>query len=166
MKKRTIAVAVLGAAIAAPAGAQPAGQGRPEGRRGHRAGALIEYLGLSAEQQEQWRTLHQQHREKMGPLREEGHALRQRVREALEANEPAVVVGEAVKAAHAHRQQMQKEREAFEGQLKSLLTEEQKEKFEAFEAARRARGMGRPGWGRRRGGRPGRGSAPPSPTEG
>jgi Spy/CpxP family protein refolding chaperone len=165
--KRLIGTAILGAALgAAPVAAQPAGQDPPPGPRGHRAKALTDYLGLSAEQQEQWRALHQQHWEAMKPLREEGRALRQKVRESLEANEPDVVVGEAVKALHAHRQQMQNEREAFEGQLRALLTEEQKAKLDAFEAARQAGGRGRPGWGHRRGGRPGRGPAPPSATEG
>jgi Spy/CpxP family protein refolding chaperone len=165
--KRLIGTAILGAALGAvPAAAQPAGQGPREGRRGNRGQAVIEYLGLSAEQQQQWRALHEQHRGEMKPLLEEGRALRQRVRESLDANEPDVLVGQAAKAAHAHRQQMQKEREAFEGQLKSLLDQEQKEKFEAFKAARRMGGKGRPGRGNRRGGRPGRGPAPPSTVEG
>jgi Spy/CpxP family protein refolding chaperone len=165
--KRLIATAILGTAVGtAPVAAQPARHGPPEGRRGHRASALVEYLGLSAEQQEQWRALHHQHWEAMKPLREEGRTLRQRVRESLEANEPEVVVGEAVKALHAHRQQMQKAREAFESELRALLTDEQKAKLDAFQAARRAGGKGRPGWGHRRGGRPGRGPAPQSPSEG
>jgi Spy/CpxP family protein refolding chaperone len=160
-------MAILGAALGAvPAAAQPAGPGPGEGRRGKRGQAVIEYLGLSAEQQQQWRALHKQHREEMKPLFEEGRTLRQRVRESLEANEPEVVVGEAVKAAYAHRQLMQKEREAFQEQLKSVLNEEQQVKFEAFKAARGLRGKGRPGRGGGWGGRPGRGPAPPSTVEG
>ncbi len=165
--KRLIGTAILGAALGAvPAAAQPAGHGPRDGRRGNRGQAVIEYLGLSAEQQQQWRALREQHREEMKPLLEEGRALRRRVRESLDANEPEVLVGDAAKAAHAHRQRMQKEREAFEDQLKSLLDEEQKVKFEAFKAARRMGGKGRPGRGSRRGGRPGHSPAPPQPIEG
>jgi Spy/CpxP family protein refolding chaperone len=159
--KRLIGTVILGAAVGAvPAVAQPTGPGPGEGRRGNRGRALVEYLGLSAEQAQQWRALQEQHREEMKPLFEEGRALRQRVKEALEAGENEFAVGEAVKAVHAHRQRMQQEREAFQEQLKSSLNEKQKEKFEAFKAARRA------GRGNRRGGRSGRGPAPPQPIEG
>jgi Spy/CpxP family protein refolding chaperone len=166
--KKLIGAAILGTAIGAvPAVAQPAGPGPGEGRgRGNRGQAVIEYLGLSAEQQQQWRALHEQHREEMKTLFEEGRALRRKVQESLEADEPELLVGEAVKAAHAHRQQVQKKREAFRDGLKSLLSEEQKEKFEAFQAARQAGGKGRAGRGHRRGGRPGRGFGPPPSVEG
>jgi Spy/CpxP family protein refolding chaperone len=163
--KRTVGIAILGAALGAvTATAQPPGQGPPEGRRGHRGEAVFEYLGLSPEQQEQWRALHEQHREEMKPFREEGRALHQRVKESLEADEPEVLVGEAVKAVYEHRQRMKAGREAFQGQLESVLNPEQKEKFEAFQAARGLRGKGRGGRGHRRGGRPGRG--PGSTVEG
>jgi Spy/CpxP family protein refolding chaperone len=163
--KRTVGIAILGAALGAvTATAQPPGQGPPEGRRGQRGEAVFEYLGLSPEQQEQWRALHEQHREEMKPFREEGRALHQRVKESLEADEPEVLVGEAVKAVYEHRQRMKAGREAFQGQLESVLNPEQKEKFEAFQAARGLRGKGRGGRGHRRGGRPGRG--PGSTVEG
>jgi len=155
---RTIGIAILGAALGAvPVTAQPAGQGRPEGRRGQRGGALFEYLGLSPEQQEQWRALHEQHREEMKPYREEGRALHQRVRESLETDEPDAVVGEAVKAVYDHRQRMKAARETFRGQLESVLNAEQKEKLEAFEAARGMRGKDRGERGRGRGSRRPRG---------
>jgi len=165
--KRLIGTVILGAAVGAvPAVAQPAGPGPGEGRRGNRGRALVEYLGLSAEQAQQWRALHVQHREEMKPLFEEGRALRQTVKESLEAGEDEFAVGAAVKAVHAHRQRMQQEREAFQEQLNSSLSEEQKEKLEAFKAARRVGGKGRAGRGNRRGGRPGRGLGPRSTIEG
>lgn len=164
--KRLIGTVILGAAVGAvPAVAQPAGPGPGEGRRGNRGRALVEYLGLSAEQAQQWRALHEQHREEMKPLFEEGRTLRQRVRESLEADAPELLVGEAVKAVHAHRQQVQKKREAFRDQLTSVLSEEQKQKFEAFQAARQAVGKGRAGRGYR-GGRRGRGFGPSPSVEG
>ena len=76
--KRIIGITILGAALGAmPAAAQLRGQARPEGRG--RGGNAIEYLGLSEQQQEQWRALHAQHREEMKPLYEEGRVLQQRV---------------------------------------------------------------------------------------
>ena len=108
--------------------------------------AVVDYLGLTAEQQQQWQQLTTEHREAMKPFHEEGQALRQKLEESLEADEPDVVVGEAAKALHAHRAAAKQAREAFEGQLTSILTAEQKVKYEAFKTAR---GMGRNGgWGK------------------
>jgi Spy/CpxP family protein refolding chaperone len=92
----------------------------------------------------------------MKTLREEGRDLGQRLRAALEADEPDAVVGEAAKAVHAHRKLVKQGREALEGQLKSVLTPEQQERFEAFKAAR---ALGRKGH-RSRGPRGGRGAPP------
>ena len=162
--RRLIGLTVVTAAFgAAPLPAQPPGEARGWGPGGGRDQAIVEYLDLSTEQQQEWKALHEQHWEKMKALFEEGRALRQKVRAALEGNEPDAVVGAAAKAAHAHRQRMRSEREAFETQLKSLLDADQQQKFEAFKAARRGRGQGWPGRGHRRG-RPGRG--PASATEG
>jgi Spy/CpxP family protein refolding chaperone len=162
--KRVIGVAILAAAVGTVAvAAQPAREGR-WGGRGKRIQAMVEYLGLSPQQQEQWRALHRKHREEMQPLREEGRSLHERVQQALEADEPDAVVGEAVKAVHAHRQTMKAAREAFEAQLLSVLDEAQKQKFEAFKAARRMGGPGRPGRGHRGGSRGGPGFGGPGPV--
>jgi len=156
---RIIGITILGAALGAvPAAAQLRGQGPQKGRE--RSENAIEYLGLSEQQQEQWRALQAQHREEMKPLYEEGRVLQQRARESLEADEPEILVGEAVKAVHAHKQRVQAAREVFEAQLSSVLNAEQKERFEALKAARGAGRKGRPGRGHRRGGRPGRSPAP------
>mgnify|MGYP001823002664 FL=1 len=140
-----------------PATAQPAGEDSRGGR--HRARAIVEYLDLTPEQQDSWKALREQHRDEMKAQREEGRGLRQRLQEALQADEPDAAVGEAAKAVHAHRQLMKQAREAYKGQLKSVLTPEQRERFEAFEAVR---AMGRKGRGARwnRRGRPGRGTPP------
>jgi Spy/CpxP family protein refolding chaperone len=134
--------------------AQPAGEG-PRGGR-HRARAVVEYLELTQQQQDSWKALREQHRDETKALREEGRAVRQRLQESLERDEPDAVVGEAAKAAHAHRQMMKQARETFEGQLKSVLSPEQQEKYEAFKAARKT---GRQGHGTR-GPRRGRGAPP------
>jgi Spy/CpxP family protein refolding chaperone len=153
--KRLIVVTILGAAFGAlPAAAQPAGDGPGHGR--HRARAIVDYLDLTPEQQEQWKALREQHREEMKGLREDGRDVRQRLRESLEADAPDAVVGEAAKAAHAHRQRMDQARKAFGGELRSVLTPEQREKFDAFQAAR---AMGPKGRGAR-GSHRGRGNPP------
>jgi len=166
--KRLIGMTILGLAVGAiPVAAQPAdgpGQGFRDGPRGRRGQAAVEYLGLTVQQQEKWTALHQEHREAMKPFHEEGLALRKRLEESLEANEPEVMVGEAAKALYAHREAARQARKAFETQLTSILTEEQKVKYEAFKAAR---GAGRKG-GRGRGGHRGghRGGGGGGPVEG
>ena len=167
--KKLIQIAILAlAAGTIPLAAQGEGQGRGRGsREGHRMQAVVDYLGLTAAQQQEWQTLTTQHREAMKPFYEEGQALHQKLQESLEADEPDVVVGEAAKAVHAHRAAAKQAREAFEGQLTSILTAEQKVKYEAFKAAR---GMGRnggPGKGHRGGhhGGPGVGAGE-GPVEG
>ena len=155
--KRLMGITILGAAVGvAGATAQPAEEGRGRGRHGIRA--VVEYLDLTQEQQDRWKALHEQHRDEMKTLREEGRDLGQKLRAALEADEPDAVVGEAAKAVHAHRKLVTRSRETLEGQLKSVLTPEQQERFEAFKAAR---ALGRKG----RGARGPRGSRGDRPVE-
>jgi Spy/CpxP family protein refolding chaperone len=152
---KLIGTAILGAALGAqPALTQPAGEGPRDGR--HRGRALVEYLDLTQEQQDAWKALREQHRDEMKAAREEGRALQERLRKALEADEPDAVVGEAAKALHAHQQVVKQSRDELKGKMKSILTPKQQEKFEAFEAARSVGRKGRGVRGTRRG-RPGRG---------
>lgn len=146
-------------ALATVAAAQPAAGERRAPRRGGEGGAaLAEYLGLSEQQKASWRALHEQGREEMKPLLEEGRALRQRQREAAEAVSPdPAAVGEATLALEAHHRRVREQREAFRARLEGLLSPEQKEKLEAFEAARRAQRGDREA---RRGSRPARPSRP------
>jgi Spy/CpxP family protein refolding chaperone len=133
-----------------PSGSEP----RASRRAGERGGALAEYLGLTEAQKASWRALHEQRRDEMKPLAEEGKALRKRQREAIEAQAPDPgAVGEATLAVEAHRRRVGAQHEAFQARLEGLLNSEQKEKLKAFEAARRALGSGRDG---RRGPRPAR----------
>jgi Spy/CpxP family protein refolding chaperone len=150
--------AVAGAGVAAAAvdeGGQAPQARQWQGRRGER---LAEYLGLTPQQQEQWKALHQQQRERIKPLLEEGRTLRQKLHAALEAQQPdARAVGEATIALHAHRQKLRAQRESFEQQLSGILDPQQKQKLEAFQAARRTMGRGPGGRGF---GRPGRAGDP------
>jgi Spy/CpxP family protein refolding chaperone len=156
-------VTFVAIASAAPqAGDEPRAV-RRAGRAGRGGAALAEYLGLTEQQKASWRALHEQRREQMKPILEEGQALRKRLREAVEAPSPdPTAVGEATLALKAHRRKMQAEREAFQAKLEGLLDPAQREKLQAFEAARRTLDTGRD---RRRGSRPGRRS-PEAPVEG
>ena len=161
--KKAIGITILGLALGgAVVAAQPAGEGSREGRRGQRGQAIVEYLGLTQAQQDSWKALREQHRDEIETLREEGRALRQKLRESLEADEPDATVGAAAKAAHVHRQLVNQARETFEGQLKSVLTPDQQEKYEAFKAARAMgrEGRGAPGGRGGHEGRHGRGAPP------
>ena len=160
MKRRSVgmAAAILSAALCAaamaPAGETAGDEPRAVRRAGRGDAALAEYLGLTGQQQASWRALREQRREEMAPLVEEGKTLRARLREAIRTASPdPTAVGEATLALEAHRRKVRARHEAFQGKLESLLSPEQKEKLEAFEAARRTLGEGRDG---RRGLRPGR----------
>ena len=155
MSKVRFGVAAVALCSAAGAGmalasAEPAGGARAEwrARGGER---LARYLGLSEQQQAQWETMRQQQRERMKPLLEEGRALRQRLRQALDASQPdARAVGDATIALKAHREKLRAEREQLQQQLAGVLDAQQKQKLEALQQARRAfgRGQGRgPGGG-------------------
>jgi Spy/CpxP family protein refolding chaperone len=156
-----LSVATVGAI--ASAAAQTGDEGRPARHRGQGYAALADYLGLTNQQETEWRTLHQQQRDQMKPMREEGRALRQKLRDAVNADSPdAKAVGEATLALEAHHKKVQAEREAFRQKVEATLDPAQKEKLKAFEAARgwgQGRGMGR---GRGRGLEGGERQAPPN----
>jgi len=137
-------LSVATVAAAASATAQTGDEGRPA-RHARRGGAaLAEYLGLTDQQKADWRALHEQRRDEMKPVMEEGRALRKKLREAVEAASPdPKTVGEATLALEAHHQKVRAEREAFRQKLEATLDPTQKEKLKAFEAAR--------GWGMGRG---------------
>jgi len=142
-----LSLATIGA-IASAQTAQATGDERRPGRRGGRGGAaLAEYLGLTDQQKAEWSALHEQRREQMQPMREEGLALRKKLREAVEAASPdPTAVGQATLALEAHHRKMRAEREAFQQKLEGVLDPAQREKLKAFEAARawgKGRGMGR-----------------------
>jgi Spy/CpxP family protein refolding chaperone len=159
----------LGVAIAAqqgtPAeGRQLAGKGRLR-RQG-----VADYLGLTDQQRESWRTLREKQREEMKPLVQEGRELRARLQEMLKEDNPdPTAVGQATLALKAHRQKVRAQREADEQELKGLLSPEQQQKLQAFETARRTlrgrRSDGFRGWGRHEMRGPGASQAPAPPTQ-
>jgi Spy/CpxP family protein refolding chaperone len=156
----TLAGAVLlgGALMAAAQDTRPA---RSRGGHGPHQ-RLVQILGLSEEQQATWKSLSEQHRTDMQPLREEGKTLRHELKAATDATKPdPTKVGQATLALKQHREKVRASREAFVAQLDGVLTPEQKTKFEALRAARRGGPGGRGGF---RGGS--HGPKPGGPSEG
>ena len=134
--------------------ATAAAEARRAGREGRKRAAerTAEYLGLTEAQRASWRALLEKQREQMEPLRAEGREMGARLRQALDAEAPeAATVGEAMLAVKAHRQKARAQHEAFEQQLRALLSPEQQQKLDAMKAARRTLTRGRGD----RGGRPG-----------
>lgn len=139
-----LAVGVLGAGgalvAAGPQGATR--QGRGEGDRFQR---MSDYLGLTEEQQATWKSLQEQQKAEMDPLRQEGRELHQRLKAATEAENPdPAAVGAATLALKQHREKAMAAHQAFTEKLTSTLTPEQKTKFEAFKASHRG-GYGKHG---------------------
>jgi len=160
MKMKTIfgvmalAAGVLGAGAAlVAAGPQGAArQGRGEGDRFQR---MADYLGLTEDQQATWKSLQEQQRAEMEPLRQEGRELHDRLKAATEAENPdPTAVGAATLALKQHREKAMAAHQAFTEKLTSTLTPEQKTKFEAFQASHRG-GYGKHGGKGQHGPRPG-----------
>lgn len=138
--------ALVGAAVVAAAEPPAPREGRGAPWLERRQAALVEFLGLTDQQKQSWRSLREQHRNDMKPFHEEGRALRERLREALGAPSPdPAAVGDATLALEAHRRKARERNEALRAQLEALLTSEQKERLAALEAARRTMGGGRRG---------------------
>jgi Spy/CpxP family protein refolding chaperone len=110
--------------------------------------ALVEFLGLSTAQQEQWKAIHEQFRTSQEALVEQAKAVREQIKTQLEAATPnATAIGTLVIQQYGIREQIRAAHDALQTQLKAILTAEQLVKFEAWQAAR-GPGMGRgPGHG-------------------
>ncbi len=157
--KATFGVVTLSVALAA-ASAALAGPdaGKRPGRDGRHLQLLADELGLTDEQEANWKALREQNRAEMEPLRNEGRELREKLRAAVEAENPdPQAVGAATLALEQHRKAVEEAHKAFRERLNGLLTPEQKTKLEALKAQRRER-RGPDGFGRRGG--PGRKPAP------
>jgi Spy/CpxP family protein refolding chaperone len=143
-KRTTFILGALAALVCTAAFAQPPFHARERG--GHdgdgrieRGTELIEFLELSEAQQASWSEIHQQQREALRPLFERLHASMGEVHELLETNDPdPTEVGNLmIENRNLHRQ-IDAAKEGFGDKLKAVLTPEQVEKYEAFEAARAA----------------------------
>jgi Spy/CpxP family protein refolding chaperone len=152
-------ILVTGAVLVAAGQQGQARQGRGEGRFQR----MAEYLGLTEDQQAAWKSLQEQNKAEMEPLRQEGRELHNRLKAATEAEKPdPAAVGAATLALKQHGEKARAAHQAFTEKLAGTLTPEQKTKFEAFQASHRG-GHGKQGARGTRGPRPGRRAAPPAP---
>jgi Spy/CpxP family protein refolding chaperone len=112
-----------------------------------RSERLARILNLTDDQQASWKSMREQHRTEMEPLRQEGRDLHQKLRATMDAPNPdPAAVGTAMLALKQHREKMKAAETAFEGRLTSLLTPEQKTKYEALRAAHGSGRGYRGGW--------------------
>jgi Spy/CpxP family protein refolding chaperone len=131
--------------------------GHGPGRGGmHRFEALADYLELTAEQRDAWQAAHEAHKADIEPLFEQLRANHDALRSATES-EDALAIGNAILAAQDLRGELESAHESLQADLVALLTAEQRDRYEALEAARELRGPR----GARRG--PGRGPRGPGP---
>jgi Spy/CpxP family protein refolding chaperone len=141
MRSKTTILAILAVAAlvaSAPAAlAQPPGGSRGMHDRGHDRGRdLTEFLGLSDEQREAWRTAHQSHFEAQRPTFEKIRELREQLKTELESSSPdAATVGGYVISIHQLDADLEASRGDLENALREILTDEQETKFDAWKAA-------------------------------
>ena len=105
---------------------------------------MIEFLELSDEQAVTWRALREEHSEAQRSRFEAADALRDEVREMMDAAAPdAEAVGRAMIAAHREMEAARAARDELRESLAELLTAEQRERFETLRDAREGFGFGR-----------------------
>ena len=124
----TLALAAL---TVMPASAQPPRRGIGEIHH-----ELAQELGLSEEQQAQWRAAHEAHREAIEPLREQLHANHEAVEAAIETGDPTAV-GEAVLAGRALHRELEAARDTLEETVLEILDEEQEALYQEHRHMRR-----------------------------
>ncbi|NNL64786.1 MAG: Spy/CpxP family protein refolding chaperone [Myxococcales bacterium] len=95
------------------------------------------FLELTDQQQEEWKALHEQRSGDAAAQREEMRALHERIRGlAASENPDAAAVGELVIEAHRKMSAHRAEAEAVHAEVLSILTPEQRERFEAMQSLR------------------------------
>lgn len=142
IRRLTLTLTAFLALLALPLAAEAqAGRRSPEDIL-HNPRALARYLKLTAEQIAATRTLQQELKVAVDPLREAQKGLREALRAEIEAASPnACEVGEAALALRANREQIRAELEELDDKFSALLTPEQLARYEALkEAARHLRG--------------------------
>ena len=132
-------------------------RGAVAGRANGRFERVAEYLGLTEEQQAVWKSLQEQHRAEMEPLRQEGRELHERLRRPPRPRTPIPrPSGRRPWPSSSTARRSRAAHEALTEKLTGTLTPEQKAKFDAFKASHRGgygkRGMHKGGRGPRPGG--------------
>ncbi len=143
------ALAILGFIGTAAAQGPSRREGGP-GHRGPREGGPIERLDLTDQQKDQILSIREKHRAENQPLFETAQKAHQAFRKALEKDgADAQSVGQAALAMRAAQKKLEAALAGEREEVKSILTPEQREKFEASEKRRRESPDG-PGFGPRR----------------
>ena len=118
----------------------------------------MDFLGLTAEQEEQWKAAHKAHFEGLRPTFEKIRDLREQMKAELESDTAdAAAVGGLMIQIHQLDGELEAGRGELDAALREILTDEQETKLDAFKAAspgRRGFGPGG-GWGGPHHGRPG-----------
>jgi Spy/CpxP family protein refolding chaperone len=163
MRKTTLAV--LWAAVLALAAGPAAGVAQPPpapGERGPWVGPperMARFLGLSEQQQDEVRKAMEERRADHKALREKIEKNREAMQNALEGESPdPAAVGELAIEGHKLHQQQKALRDAQDEAIRSVLTPEQRVRFDAVKALREEGPGRRPEGGP--GPRPGRGPGP------
>jgi len=162
MKRTIVAIATFVLLVAGAAFGQNRGFGPPPGSNqngasvqpadgpGPMGGVLIDFLGLTEDQQAQWQSLHEATRATIEPLIEQQRTIREQIHTALESGSAdATAIGELMIQEYGIGEQIRATHESLQTSLKALLTADQQVKFEAFLAAQKllGRGPGGPGPG-------------------
>ena len=135
----TLALATMAVARAqgpdTPPGPEPHGSFMPgPGGPGHgpHGARFAEELGLTDDQKAQMESLHKKNQETLKPLAEAAREAHEAFRKALEADNPdASAVGQAALAMRSAEKALRTAHEAAFEQMKSILTQEQRDKLEA-----------------------------------
>ena len=95
---------------------------------------LADYLQLTAEQRTAWQTAHQDFDTATQALRDQEKALHDQLDTALQGTDPCAI-GKLILQIRSTDDQMKAAHDALEQKLVSVLTPEQKVKFDAFKFA-------------------------------
>jgi Spy/CpxP family protein refolding chaperone len=140
--KRIVTILTLAAAMTVSAVAQP-GPPPPGGPRHDR---LADLLQLTADQKAAWASARKDFETATQPLREKEQATHEQLETALDAASPdPTAIGNLMLSIKAIHDQIRTAHEALDQKLASVLTPDQKAKFDAFLAARKAEGPHGPG---------------------
>lgn len=131
MQRIAIAALIVLAAAAAVAQPGPGRRPRPEGRPDPEA--VARYLNLSEAQKITWEATHAEMRATMQPLHEKMRATHDRLRALLDSgSNDAAAVGNLMLTIRATDKQIRAAHDNLASKLQSILSAEQKARWEAF----------------------------------